>query len=131
MRLRSLISVTVLALVACGGGGDDPTAPPTNLSGTYVLVSIDDAPLPVTLDDGTNTIEVVSNSITFTGRSFLDVLTASYNGSAPFTDEFPGDYTRTGAAIAMTYEDAETVAGTVDGEVLVLNFESGAWRYEK
>ena len=132
---RSLFVATLAALgalAACGGGGDaSATAPPTNLSGTYVLQSIDGEPLPVTLDDGTGTIEVIENRITFSGRSFVDALTASYDGGEPFAQDFPGNYSRDGADVEMVYQGGEAVTGTVNDDVLVLHFESGIWRYQK
>ena len=135
MRKLFIASIAAVALAACGG---DSTAPPASIAGTYVLQTVNSAPLPFTVIATTDyKFEILSDSYqirddgTYSGTSqFRETL----NGTATVeTDNSTGTYTRAGSSITLTdsVDPTDKFTGTVDGGTFTVTAEGFVLVYKK
>lgn len=97
----TLAAIVAIAATACGS--DSPTGP-KNVSGTYVLVTVDGLPLPFTV---TNPREhaIVINSVTATldsGGTYAVAGTGTQDGHASTVITDAGSYTQSGTELHFT-----------------------------
>ncbi len=113
---------TLLALIACGG---QSVTSPVNVTGTYVLRSINGQALPGSLSrDAARTIEVVGGDLSITAEGSFNgrsVIRETVRGNPPVTREeiAAGRYTVSDSTLRLTNTaTASTTAVDVRGDIL-------------
>ena len=139
-----LILSAVLVSSGCRGSGTPaasspvalpppaPAAAPADISGTYLLVAINDAALPYTMTHEPPGVRVTAGSFRIeadgTCSSRMEFVVPS--GEA-LTREVKARWTRDGATLNMTWEGAGTNSGTVAGDTFVMENEGQRFTYRK
>jgi hypothetical protein len=145
-RLGAWLLLSAVALTAAACGSDsDPTAP-TDVTGSYTLVTLNGAPIPalwgVFTEDGFDfQVYVTTSSLVVRADQ-----TASFSATAEFrlggvvidTERFDeeGTWQLVGSEFRVTL-DGETIIGTVEGRTLTLQvppdgtIPASTWVYER
>jgi hypothetical protein len=121
---RSLFLASVLAVVGCGDSTGP--APAATLDGTYDLVSVNGAPLPFTIANGSIGMdELLSDVITASNGTVSETtLLVNTSGESTTNEIFfrSGTYTINGSAITLELIGVVPVTGTgmASGRTLIL-----------
>lgn len=117
--MRRLLAATILALAAACGG--DASQRPLVVPGTYVLQTVNGAPLPYVVQPSGPKVELTSDQFVLaTGGTFTNhTVVRTTNGSSVTTDPFDeaGTWTASGTTVNLKYTDGTIVTGalTTDG----------------
>lgn len=134
-------AVAVCCLLAIATACSGSTAPKSDVTGTYVLATIDGSPLPVTtaLSGGLRYAAQSGNTILRSDGSFTkNHYTAVYNSANVLTQVVPyvynGSYDIVGTRITFNYppnatEGATSVVGDIADGVLVQTSIGKSWRF--
>jgi len=138
MRIHStLLALAAAAVVATGCGGDSTAPKPVSHVGRYALISVDGAPLPLTLfDDPTLKLTVTEGALTldasnaFTQEVKIEVVANGFP-APPELLSCGGTYKRNGNTLTFTSTatdqcDAGTATGTLNNNTLTIADESGS-----
>ncbi len=126
--MRRIASMLLLSLVpvlaACGD--QSPSQPtPVTLAGTWALQSVNDEGLPyVVLEAGSNKLEITAGQLVLAiDRTFIQRTTTrtTTSGMAKTeTQQAEGAYALHGDSLALTYLDASTAPGKVNGNSITI-----------
>ena len=133
----TLVAIVTTGVIGCGGGKDSATAPTTtNVAGTYVLQTIDQAVLPKEISTGTetdNTTRTLYDQFVLSiqrGTLVLDE-TGHYqtsfdydlalDGSTPnHAIREQGTYTLTGKRIVLLRDNGDRSEGTLENGRVIM-----------
>lgn len=134
--MRSYATVVALAatLITAAGCGSDSNAPDTSHVGVYDMVSVDGDPLPATVIDfpgykvvvTDGSLALAANNTFIQSISSIETIDGTDGPVEPTS--CAGHYTRKGNTITMTIPetdlcDGQTVAGTLSGTTLTVDYE--------
>jgi hypothetical protein len=124
----SLLAAAVAVTTACGG--DSSTGPAVDVAGTYSLQTVNSKPLPFTVfDDGTEKIEVLSDSYTltatgtYTNQTVVRTTTGGTSSNETLTAD--GTYKQTGNSVTLTdsADATDQITGTVNASSMTINVQ--------
>jgi hypothetical protein len=112
--------------------GAPDAAQPADVSGTYVLVSINGSALPYTMTHEPPGVRVTSGSFTINadGTCTSDVSFVLPSGEA-MSRPVSATWTRDGAKLTMSWQGAGTTVGTVEGDTFTMDNEGQLFAYRK
>jgi hypothetical protein len=123
-----MLAATAVLTTACGG--DSSTGPGASVVGTYSLQTVNSKALPyVAYDDGTEKIEVLSDSytLTATGTYTNETVVRTTIGGTPTTDtySYDGTYTQSGNTVTLTdsQDPTDVVSATVSGSTFTISVQ--------
>ncbi len=133
MRRHAMVGVLALAAVLGACASDSVTSPttPASMPGTWNLVSIDGAALPVIIAQvGSDNFQIVDDVITADSTGHFTELTtvqSLMNGQmATDTIADSGSWSVSGTSVALVFSsDGSTAIGTIAGSTLALSDPSG------
>lgn len=119
MRRSLFLAMSVLLVAACS---DDPTEPDVSHRGTYQLQSVNGEAVPVSFEEGEETITVSEGSLNLDADGTFDIeIEMSFtvgDVTTPETVSLSGDYTRTGNTLTFDHDDDGFQTATVSGDVV-------------
>lgn len=130
--MKKIVAVLLLSTsIACG----DATGP-SSVTGNYTLRTINDASLPVILDDSTDyRLEITDGEVNLdSDESFSDITYyRETSGTQVITDTqvFQGTYFRAGNNITFTTTDGDSYTMALDGRSLTQNVQGTIFIYER
>ncbi len=134
MDRMMLVSFSALALLSCG---DDGTGPPeANVTGTYVLESVNGAPLPWRLINPSPTrIEVTAGSLTLSdGTSCTVSLTVRTTEDGEVTTDINSQdcqYTHSHGAITVSYANGSVDTGLISSSEISLRSDDAIFVFRR
>jgi hypothetical protein len=133
--MRKLLALAMLSFfVACG---DDTTSPSSaNLAGTYTLVSVNGATLPIVVQAANPKIELVSEQLVVNSNGGFTITTTRRSTpttgavtSATTTDA--GTYSSSGSTTTFQFNSGNKVTATLSGNTLTLSAGTSSSVYTK
>ena len=105
---------------------------PSDVTGTYLLVTIDGRELPYTPAHQGGAPQVVSSTLTLdAGGTFRMSMSYATTPGNSISRDFGGTYTQEGTVLSMLWKGAGKTTATLEGSTLTLNNEGILFAYRK
>ena len=115
----------VLATMIVSACGSDKSTAPDAVVGVWSMRSVNDSPLPYTVQLGGQTYQILADQLTLrSSRTFTDEFTVQQptesGGVEIQTIPSSGTFTVNGNAVVLTYTDGTTESAVVSGDSMTL-----------
>jgi hypothetical protein len=130
--MRIIQGILAMALLAACNSSDDTTFVNTSVAGTYNLVSVSGATLPIVVQAANPKIELISEQVVLNADGTLSMTTTKRTTSATGTTSdssisATGTYTVTGSALQLLFSNGGIINGTVlDNSITLIGATSSS-----